>query len=135
MPEQDPSLLRSVELFQGLPSADPETMLAAAGTLSLLSSAERGGQVRREIERLSENADGTLAQIRIGPDLLPVSLSPTRTKFFGVLPRDVNRSIIERELREAGFNFEIVGVNISQRDLRTIASEMVPLATTMAGRP
>ena len=95
---------------------------------------ELGGQVGRDIERLSENADG-LAQIRIGTDLLSVRLSPTRTKFFGVLPRDVNPSIIERELREAQFNFEIVGVDISQRDLRTVASEMVPLATTMAMAP
>ncbi len=96
---------------------------------------ERGGQVHRDIERLSENADGTLAQIRLGSDLIPVRLSPTRTKFFGVLPRDVNRSLIEPKSREAGFNFEIVGVDISQRDLRSIAGEMVPLATTMAGAP
>ena len=84
---------------------------------------ERGGQVRRDIERLSENADGTLAQIRLGSDLIPVRLSPTRTKFFGVLPRDVNRSLIERELREGGFSFEIIGANISQRDLRSITGE------------
>lgn len=96
---------------------------------------ERGGQVRRDIERLSQNADGTLAQIRLGSDLIPVRLSPTRTKFFGVLPRDVNRSLIERELTEAGFSFEIIGVDISQRDLQSIASDMVPLATTMAGAP
>ncbi|WP_347888550.1 pre-toxin TG domain-containing protein [Nitrosomonas europaea] len=96
---------------------------------------ERGGQVRRDIERLSENADGTLAQIRLGSDLIPVRLSPTRTKFLGVLPRDVNRSLIERELREGGFSFEIIGADISQRDLRSMASEMVPLATTMAGAP
>lgn len=96
---------------------------------------ELGGQVRRDIERLSKNADGTLAQIRIGSNLLPVSLSPTRTKFFGVLPKDVNRSLIESELREGGFNFEIIGVDITQRDLRSIAGEMVPLATTMAGAP
>lgn len=95
---------------------------------------ERGGQIRRDIERLSQNADG-LPQIRIGADQLPVRLSATRTKFFGVLPRDVNRLNIERQLRDAGFNFEIVGVDISQRDLRTVAAEMVPLATIMAGIP
>lgn len=96
---------------------------------------ERGGQIRRDIERLTENADGTLAQIRVGASLLPVRLSPTRTKFFGILPKDVNRSIIERELRASGFNFEIVGVDITQRNLRDAASEMVSLATTMATAP
>lgn len=96
---------------------------------------ERGGQVRRDIERLSENADGTLAQVRIGSDILPVRLSPTRTKFFGVLPRDVNRSLIERELREGGFNFEIIGADMSQRELRTIAAEMAPLARRLASAP
>lgn len=96
---------------------------------------ERGGQARRDIERLSANADGSLPQIRIGSDMLPVRLSPTRTKFFGVLPRDVNRSLIERELREAGFNFEIIGADIGQRDLRSIASELAPLARTIASAP
>ena len=96
---------------------------------------ERGGQVRRDIERLSENADGTLAQVRLGSDVLRVRFSPTRTKFIGVLPRDVNRSLIENELRQGGFSFEILGADISQRDLRSIAGEMVPLATTMAGVP
>ena len=102
---------------------------------SEVTLSEHGGQIRRDIERLSKNEDGTLAQIRIGASLLPVSLSPTRTKFFGVLPRDVNSSIIERELREARFNFEIVGVDIGQRDLRAVADEMVQLATTIAGAP
>jgi len=96
---------------------------------------ELGGQVRRDIERLAENANGTLAELRIGSDLIRVRLSPTRTKFFGVLPRDVNRSVIERELREARFSFEIVGVDISQRDLRSAAGEMVPLATNIAAAP
>jgi hypothetical protein len=38
-------------------------------------------------------------------------------------------------LREAWFNFEIVGVDIRQRELRNIAAEMAPLATTMAAAP
>ena len=96
---------------------------------------EVGGQVRRDIERLAQNAGGPLTEIRVGTELLPVRISPTNTKFFGVLPRDVNRSLIERELEASGFSFEIIGVDIGQRDLRTIASEMVSLATTMANAP
>ncbi|PZV19512.1 MAG: hypothetical protein DCF20_00405 [Pseudanabaena sp.] len=100
-----------------------------------IALSEKGGQIQRDIERLSENADGTLARIRIGATTLPVRFSPTRAKFFGVLPRDVNRSIIENELREAKFNFEIIGVDISQRNLKDIADGMLPLATTIANAP
>ena len=100
-----------------------------------IALSERGGQVRRDIERLAANADGTLAQIRIGADTVPVQLSPTRTKFFGLLPRDVNPSLIERELRDGGFSFEIIGVDITQRDLRSIAERLRPLAEQMAATP
>lgn len=58
---------------------------------------ERGGQVRRDVERL---ADG--ASIRVGTQTLPVRISPTRTKFFGVLPRDVAASTIEQQLKDSG---------------------------------
>lgn len=100
-----------------------------------IALSERGGQVRRDIERLAANADDTLAEIRVGSDLISARISPTRTKFFGVLPRDVRRSNIERQLRDSNFNFEIIGVDISQRDLQSIASELVELATTLANRP
>lgn len=100
-----------------------------------IALSERGGQVRRDIERLAANADGTLAQIRIGADTVPVQLSPTRTKFFGLLPRDVNPSLIERELRDGGFAFELIGVDINQRDLKSIAAKLRPLAEQMAGAP
>lgn len=96
---------------------------------------ERGGQVRRDIERLSVHSDEELAKIRIGTESFTVRLSPKRTKFFGVLPKDVNSSLIERELSEEGFNFEIIGVDISQRDLKSIAEKLVPIATEMVGAP
>lgn len=96
---------------------------------------ERGGQVRRDIERLSPGNGGALPGIRIGSDLVPVKISPTKTKFFGILPKDARRSLIESELRAGGFNFEIIGVDVTQRELKSIAEEMVPLATTMANTP
>lgn len=97
-----------------------------------IALSERGGQVRRDIERLSANEDGTLAQVFIGAGSTPVKISPTRTKFFGILPKDVNASLIERELRNEGFVFEIVGVDINQRDLKAIAERLKPLAEQMA---
>ncbi len=98
---------------------------------------ERGGQVRRDIERLSEDADGNLAQIRIGSEGSPVSvrISPTQTKFFGILPKDVKTSIIEKELRETKYSFEMIGADISQKELKSFAEEMVSLATSFANAP
>ena len=90
---------------------------------------EYGGQVRRDIERLFANPDGPLTNIRVSSESIPVRISPTRTKFFGVLPKDVNRSLIERELRDSGYSFEILGVNIGQRDLKSVADEILTLIT------
>lgn len=96
---------------------------------------ERGGQIRRDIERLDQNVDGSLATIHVGGVASPVRISPTRTKFFGILPRDVRRTLIESDLRAERFNFEIIGVDINQRDLREAADRMVSLATTLANNP
>ena len=71
----------------------------------------------------------------IGTDTVPAQLSPTRTKFFGVLPRDVNPSLIEQELRDGGFAFEIIGVDLNQRDLRSIAERLRAVAEQMDPSP
>lgn len=88
---------------------------------------ELGGQVRRDVERL---ADG--ASIRVGAADYTVKLSPTKTKFFGVLPRDVSAATIGAQLKESGFTFEILGVDITASKLKDIASSLQGLATTMA---
>lgn len=92
---------------------------------------ERGGQVRRDIERLAEGDTG-LARIRVGTQTHPVRLSPTKTKFFGVLPRGVRTATIEKQLKDSGFAYEILGVNITDRDLKAIAARLQPLAAQMA---
>jgi Pre-toxin TG len=91
---------------------------------------ERGGQVRRDVERL---ADG--AQVRVGTQTIPVRISPTRTKFFGILPRDVASSTIEQQLKDSGFTYEILGVNLRSRDLKDIAGKLQPLAEKLAADP
>jgi len=96
---------------------------------------ERGGQVRRDIERLHENADGTLARIWVGANSMPVRATPAQTKFFGVLPRDVNPALMEGELRASNFRFEMIGVDMTQRNLRDAAADMVNLARTIADAP
>ena len=92
---------------------------------------ERGGQIRRDVERLAEGDSG-LAKIRVAGQTLPVRISPTKTKFFGVLPRDVGAATIERELKESGFAYEILGVDIKAGRLKEVAEKLKPLAEKLA---
>ncbi|MCE5324673.1 pre-toxin TG domain-containing protein [bacterium] len=95
---------------------------------------ERGGQIRRDIERIYGD-EASLTHIQIGTKDTVVRVSPTKTKFFGVLPKDVNCSLIKKELKESKFNFEIIGVDINQKDLKEAAAEMKPLAAAMTEAP
>ena len=92
---------------------------------------ELGGQVRRDIERLAEGTTGP-ARIRVGTQKFTVRMSPTKTKFFGVLPRDVPSSLIEQQLKESKFAFEILGVDIKADALKKIAASLQPLAEKLA---
>ena len=92
---------------------------------------ELGGQVRRDVERLAATG-GNLTRIRIGSQEIAVKLSPTQTKFFGVLPRDVRASTIEAQLKDSGFAYEILGVDIKAAKLKDIAALLQPLAEAMA---
>lgn len=88
---------------------------------------ELGGQVRRDIERL---ADG--ATIRIGAERAVVRISPTRTKFFGVVPKDVKLDTIEAQLKAEKFAYEMIGVDVRASDLKSAAEMMQPVADAMA---
>jgi hypothetical protein len=92
---------------------------------------EKGGQVRRDIERLAAGTDGAVT-LRVGTEELPVVFSPTRTKFFGVIPRGVPRATIEKELTDLKVTFEILGVDATSRDLDGIATQLVPHAEQIA---
>lgn len=88
---------------------------------------EWGGQVRRDIERLADDAT-----IKIGGQDYVVKLSPTKTKFFGVLPKDVNASAIEAQLKENKFAYEILGVDVTSAKLKDMAASMKSLAESIA---
>jgi hypothetical protein len=79
------------------------------------------------VERLSDGA-----RIRVGTETFGVTISPTRTKFFGVLPRDVRAATIEKQLKESGFSYEIIGADIKARDLAAIGEKLKPLAEKLA---
>ena len=78
---------------------------------------EKGGQVRRDFERLHENADGSLAKLMVGTEEMTVRVSPTKTKIFGVLPKDVGIGTMEQDLRALGYDFEVLGMNVTEKEL------------------
>jgi hypothetical protein len=82
-----------------------------------IARSELGGQVTRDIERLHENADGTLVQVVIGGERAPVQISPTRTRVFGLLPKDVKPGAMAQTLKDQGYSFEVFGMNVTEKEL------------------
>ena len=89
-----------------------------------IALSEQGGQVRRDIERLDINEDGSVAVIQVGEDFLPVRISPKQTKVFGVLPKDVKPGNMEQQLQGLGYNFEVLGMNVTQKELVDLSSAL-----------
>ncbi|MFF0234435.1 pre-toxin TG domain-containing protein [Micromonospora sp. NPDC005254] len=85
---------------------------------------EEGGQVRRDIERLAANEDGTAAVVQVGEEFLPVRVSPKDTKLFGVLPRDVPVGNMQEQLTGLGYNFEVLGMNVTQKELVDLSNSL-----------
>jgi hypothetical protein len=91
---------------------------------------EQGGQVRRDVERMAENEDGTPAKLLIGTELTSVRISPTKTKFFGVLPKNVPPGDLERELQQLGYQFDVLGMNVTDKELIELTESVLQLFVT-----
>ena len=94
---------------------------------------EMGGQARADVERLDAFEDGSLPSIFVGDAEYPVRLkSISSTKIFGVLPKDVAKSsgALVRKLQSQGLNFEVLGINIIQKELEDVAAEVLQKAAT-----
>lgn len=85
---------------------------------------EQGGQVRRDIERLDVDVDNNPTVIQVGEDFLPVHVSPKHTKVFGVLPKDVHPGNMAAELQGQGYNFEVLGMNVTQKELVDLSNSL-----------
>ena len=98
---------------------------------------ETGGQVRRDVERLYEDEAGRPRMIYIGdrPKPVPVRISPTKTKFLGILPADIDPTFLREVLTRLGYSFEVIGAAILAGDLKTIADRLIPLAEKLAAAP
>ncbi len=94
---------------------------------------ERGGQVRRDIERLAPS--GGKATLRVGSERLVINMSPTQTKFFGVVPKNVALATIEAQLKAEKVTYEMLAVDIKDTELKSLAENMQALAQTLAAAP
>lgn len=90
---------------------------------------EMGGQARSTIERLDINEDGSLPTILYGDEQYLVYIpGVSKVKIFGVVPRDVSGKALTRRLRSQGINFEILGINITAKELEDLATEVLNIA-------
>jgi hypothetical protein len=88
---------------------------------------EHGGQVRRDIERLDRNFGGNAINIYIGSVETQIRVSATRTRIFGVLPKDLKPGNLAADLQELGYNFDIFGIDITTKQLVEIAKKLSSL--------
>ena len=96
-----------------------------------IALSEQGGQVRRDIERLA-GGDGSTTAIWLGEDYMPVKISPKHTKVFGVLPTDVRVGNMESQLQGLGFNFEVLGMNVTEKELVDLSTNLTQTAQLTA---
>ncbi|HEY0639927.1 MAG TPA: pre-toxin TG domain-containing protein [Pseudonocardiaceae bacterium] len=88
---------------------------------------EQGGQIRRSLERLSEQGMWLNSQ-KVG-----VTINLARTKWFGVLPRDVSGAATRAALSKQGIkNVDILGIDVLEKDLLDAARTLL---TTMGAAP
>ena len=121
-----------------LSDAAIEVVSADKGLRKTITQAELGGQVRRDVERLSPNTtnlddiaphlDEVPTQILVDGVPTTVRISPTNTRFVGVVPNDVATDAITRSLQGEGFNFTAMqtggqAVDITARAERLIADQ------------
>ena len=93
---------------------------------------EAGGQIRRDIERLAG------ADIRIGNVATEIVFSPTKTKFFGVVPAGLDASLMARlrsQLEAEKVTFELLAAEVTTGELNTAESQLMQLAEQFAAGP
>jgi hypothetical protein len=70
-------------------------------------------------------------EVFIGRERIVVDFSPTKTKFFGVIPHGLKASQvaqIKAELAAENVQFEIVAVSLTAKDADRAAADLLPVA-------
>jgi hypothetical protein len=92
--------------------------------------AELGGQVRRDIERLAPHENEDMARILVDGEETAVRFSPTRTRFVGALPDDVNGPAVVQRLHDLGItNVETLAGGVSQARVTNAARQLLDTAS------
>jgi hypothetical protein len=96
-------------------------------------TSQLGGQVRRDIETLSEHGG-----VLIGGIETPIAFSPTKTKFFGIVPAGLKPSLlstIRKQLEAEKVTFELVAAQLETAELDAAAQQLQSLAIDMVNGP
>ena len=64
------------------------------------------------------------SSIKIAGVVIAVTVTPQKTKFFGVVPQGIKYGNMETELKSLGYKFEFLGIEISSTDLQKAADEI-----------
>jgi hypothetical protein len=97
------------------------------------ASSQRGGQVRRDIERLFEQGG-----LLIGGLETDIKFSPTKTKFFGVVPAGLDASLMTRirsQLAAEKVTFELFAAELTTNELDGAATQLQSLAKDFVASP
>jgi hypothetical protein len=118
-----------------LSDAAIEAVSADKGLRRTVTQAELGGQVRRDVERLSPNTtdlddiaphlDEVPARILVDGVPTTVRISPTNTRFVGVVPDDVATDAITALLQGQGFNFTAMRTGGRAADITARAERLI----------
>jgi uncharacterized protein DUF4157 len=118
-----------------LSDAAIEAVSADKGLRKTVTQAELGGQVRRDVERLSPNTtnlddvaphlDEVPTQILVDGVPTTVRISPTKTRFVGVVPDDVATDAITASLKGEGFNFTAMQTGGRAADITARAERLI----------
>ncbi|NMR20210.1 pre-toxin TG domain-containing protein [Cellulomonas fimi] len=81
---------------------------------------EKGGQIRRSLERLTEQG------MWVNSQKVDVTIDLARTKWFGVVPRDVPAAVAKEVLTKQGIkNFDVLGMDVLEKDLLDAAKSLL----------
>jgi hypothetical protein len=85
---------------------------------------ERGGQIRRDIERGAPAVGETGVTASVGGKETTVVLSPTKTTFVGVLPTGIRAGTLEGQAKQEGVMFRVLRIDVTSSDLESLASDL-----------
>ena len=102
-------------------------------TADKITESELGGQIRKDVERLSPNLETDHAEILVDGKPVPVRSSPGTTRFVGVVPHDLDTKGTVAKLKNSpkdkkapgeGLNFTMMTVSSSEKEIAEEAKKI-----------